>query len=167
VLFIQQKIITNPSLAQPAMVSRVVPTVGHVQGHAESSRRDDGRGPRPVAAQQRLGGVMVSPQWSSKERIRRSTCLGTWVVVVGARTTVVGVGNTMTCTKKQNKARGGGSQGKTRNQGRYGVSIKHEKLQVGQKFSNFLFLRRCFTKLLEGHFISFAKKTLIESSFGI
>ena len=110
-LFIQQKIITNPSLAQPAMASRVVPTVGHVQGHAESSRRDDGRGPRPVAAQQRLGGVMVSPQWSSKERIRRSTCLGTWVVVVGARTTVVGDGNTMTCTKKTEQGTRGRESG--------------------------------------------------------
>jgi len=110
-LFIQQKIITNPSLAQPAMASRVVPTVGHVQGHAESSRRDDGRGPRPVAARQWLGGVLVSPQWSSKERIRRSTSLGTWVVVVGARTTVVGVGNTMTCTKKTEQGTRGRESG--------------------------------------------------------
>ena len=100
------------------MASRDVPMVGHVQGHAESSRRDDGRGPRPVAARQRLGGVLVSPQWSSKERIRRSTCLGTWVVVVGARTTVVGVGmtvvrvgNTTTCAKIKEKTQNGARWG--------------------------------------------------------
>jgi len=34
----------------------------------------------------------------------------------------------------------------------------NESYQLERNFSNFLFARRCFTKLLEGCFIFFAKK---------
>jgi hypothetical protein len=54
---------------------------------------------------------------------------------------------------------GAGVRGKLRTRADMEFLSSTESYKLEGKFNNFLFLKRCFTKLLEGCFISFAKNS--------